>query len=132
MTGVRAATGMSKHRVCRMLGHLARPMQRYAARRREDEVPLLKRIYGLVRAHPRWEYRMTWARFASKGWSVNAKWVQRLWRLEGLKVSGIQRKKHRTGSSSEGVGRKRAVFPNDVWPIDFSHDRGDLGRAASG
>ena len=64
-----------------------------------------------------------------EGWRVNAKRIERLWRLEGLKVPRKQRKKRRTGSSSDAVGRKRAVRPNEVWSIDFIHDRDDRGRA---
>jgi len=128
VTGVRAATGMSERRVCRVLGQ-ARSTQRYTARRRDDEVPLLKRIHELVRAHPRRGYRMICGMLRLEGWRVNAKRIERLWRLEGLKVPRRQRKKRRTGSSSDAVGRKRAVRPNEVWSIDFIHDRDDRGRA---
>jgi len=128
VTGVRAATGMSERRVCRVLGQ-ARSTQRYTARRRDDEVPLLKRIHELVRAHPRRGYRMICGMLRLEGWRVNAKRIERLWRLEGLKVPRKQRKKRRTGSSSDAVGRKRAVRPNEVWSIDFIHDRDDRGRA---
>ena len=60
---------------------------------------------------------------------MNAKRVERLWRLEGLKVPRKQRKKRRLGSSDQGIVRRRATRANEVWSIDFIHDRDDRGRA---
>ena len=128
MTGVRMATGESERRVCRVLGQ-ARSTQRYSPRRRDGEARLVKRIHELVRAHPRRGYRMIHGMLRLEGWRVNAKRVERLWRLEGLKVPRKQRKKRRLGSSDQGIVRRRATQANEVWSIDFIHDRDDRGRA---
>ena len=122
------ATGESERRVCRVLGQ-ARSTQRYLTRRRDDEAQLVKRIDELVRAHPRRGYRMICGMLRLEGWRVNAKRVERLWRLEGLKVPRKQRKKRRMGSSDQGIVRRRATQANEVWSIDFIHDRDDRGRA---
>lgn len=128
MTEVRMATGESERRVCRVLGQ-ARSTQRYMGRRRDGESRLVKRIHELVRAHPRRGYRMIHGMLRLEGWRVNAKRVERLWRLEGLKVPRKQRKKRRMGSSDQGIVRRRATQANEVWSIDFIHDRDDRGRA---
>ncbi len=52
MIVARALTGVSERRAGWLLGEV-RSTQRYTARRREDEVPLLKRIGELVLSHPR-------------------------------------------------------------------------------
>ncbi len=91
MTGVRAATGMSERRVCRVLGQ-ARSTQRYTVRRREEEAPLLKRIHELVRAHPRRGYRMICGMLRLEGWRVNAKRIDRLGRKMGQATVEAQQK----------------------------------------
>ena len=128
MTEVRTATGESERRVCRVLGQ-ARSTQRYSVRRRHGEARLVKRIHELVRAHPRRGYRMIHAMLRLEGWRVNAKRIERLWRMEGMKVPRKQRKKRRMGSSDQGIVRRRATQANEVWSIDFIHDRDDRGRA---
>ena len=59
---------------------------------------------------------------------INAKRVQRLWRLEGLKVPRHQRKRQRLGSSEGGTQRLRAERVNHVWSYDFIFDQTEDGR----
>lgn len=107
-----------------------RATQRYEARGpSEEEKRLVQRMHELVRAHPRRGYRLIWGMLRLEGWRVNCKRVERLWRQEGLKVPGKQRKKRRLGSSACGIVRRRAERPNHVWCVDFIHDRDERGRA---
>lgn len=65
----------------------------------------------------------------SRGWRVNRKRIWRLWKLNGLKVPQIRRKKQRLGSSVNGICRKRAERKNHVWAWDFIFDRTADGRS---
>jgi len=60
---------------------------------------------------------------------VNHKPLRHVWREEGLKVPQIRRKRSRIGSSSDGIMRKRATRKNEVWAMDFIHDRTQDGRS---
>jgi len=64
-----------------------------------------------------------------EGWRVNHKPLRHVWREEGLKVPQIRRKRSRIGSSSGGIMRKRATMKNEVWAMDFIHDRTQDGRS---
>jgi putative transposase len=55
--------------------------------------------------------------------------VYRLWKQEGFKVPKKPVRKRRLGDSSNGVVRRRATRPNEVWAWDFFHDRLADGRA---
>lgn len=129
MEHLREKFGASERRVCRVIGQ-PRATQRYESRGPTDEEKrLVQRMHELVRAHPRRGYRMIWGMLRLEGWRVNRKRVERLWRQEGLKVPGKQRKKRRLGSSACGIVRRRAERPNHVWCVDFIHDRDERGRA---
>lgn len=117
----------SERRVCRVLGQ-ARSTQRYVARPREADGPLVKRMHELVRAHPRRGYRMVWGMLRLEGWRINAKRVHRLWRRESLKVPQKQHKRGRLGHSGNGILRRRAAHKDHVWCVDFIHDRDARGR----
>jgi putative transposase len=118
---------VSERRACQTLDQ-ARSSQRYQARPRRDEVKLTRRILDLVRQRPRFGYRRITALLRREGWRVNRKRVYRLWRREGLKVPKKQRKKRRLGSSANGIVRRRAEGPNEVWAWDFIFDRTTNGR----
>jgi len=63
-----------------------------------------------------------------EGWRVNHKPLRHVWREEGLKVPQIRRKRRRIGSVEFGITRKRATRKNEVWGMDFIHDRTADGR----
>jgi HTH-like domain len=57
-------------------------------------------------------YRRIWALFRRKGWKVNRKRVQHLWRPEGLEVPTKTRKKRHWGqvaNDAELIRRLRAI-----------------------
>jgi putative transposase len=111
-----------------VLGQPRSTQQRRPARR-DGERRLVARILELVRAHPRYGYRRVWALLVREGWRVNRKRVHRLWRQQGLRVPRTRRKRRRLGSSANGCGRRRALYPGHVWAWDFVHDRTADGRA---
>jgi len=119
--------GVSERRACRVLDQ-PRMTQRYGAKVRDDEAPLVRRIHELVRLHPRRGYRMICGMLRLEGWRVNRKRVYRLWRKEGLKVPVKRHKKRHLGLSENGVVRHRAESINDVWCWDFIQDRDERGR----
>lgn len=127
MSHVQGRLGCSERRACSVLGQ-HRSTQRYAARIRPDEPELSGRIEEIVRSHPRYGYRMVCGRLRLEGWPVNHKRVYRLYRVAGLRVSRKVRRKRRVGVSANGVERRRATHPNDVWCWDFVEDSDVRGR----
>ena len=105
-----------------------RSTQRYVAKERDGEKPLVQRMLELVKRHPRYGYRRVWALLRSKGFRVNVKRVYRLWRKEGLRVPQKQHKKRRLGNSANGCVRRRAEHVNHVWAYDFVSDQTADGR----
>jgi transposase InsO family protein len=64
-----------------------------------------------------------------EGWRVNRKRVYRLWKQEGLKVPSKQHKRRRQGHSENGILRRRPEHKDQVWALDFIHDRDAPGPA---
>jgi putative transposase len=105
-----------------------RSSQRYASRKVERDRALLERMVTLSRENPRYGYRRVWALLRREGWLVNKKRVHRLWRKEGLKVPGKQRKRRRLlGDGENSCTRKWAEHPNHVWSYDFIMDETEEG-----
>ena len=65
---------------------LPRSSQRFEAKPRTDEAPLVKRMLQLVRARPRYGYRRIGWLLREEGWRAGLSRVFRLWQREGLKV----------------------------------------------
>jgi len=82
---VQAALGVSERRACRTLGQ-PRSTQRRTRSVRDDEAALTEAIVALAAEYGRYGYRRITAMLRTRGWHVNAKRVQRIWRREGLKV----------------------------------------------
>ena len=127
MNHVQGQLGCSQRRTCSVLRQ-HRSTQRYVIRIAADESALVGRIEEIVRAHPRYGYRMVCGRLRLDGWRVNHKRVHRLCRREGLRVPRKQRRKRRLGVSANGIDRRRATRPNDVWCWDFVEDSDHRGR----
>jgi transposase InsO family protein len=101
-----------------------RSTQRYKAQQRNGEKVLCDRMRELALRHPRYGYRLITALLRAEGFKVNRKRVHRLWRQEGLKVPQKQHKTRRlSGSSDNGIQRRKAARMNQVWSFDFCHDR---------
>ena len=113
---------VSERRACTTIRQ-PRATQRYRGRKRDKDAALVAELRRISAAHPRAGYRMATALLRRAGMEINAKRVQRLWRLEGLKVPRRQRKRQRLGNSDNGTQRKRATRVNEVWSYDFVFDQ---------
>jgi transposase InsO family protein len=107
---------------------MARSTAHYAGRVDGDERLLIERLHQLSRSYPRYGYRRIWAMLRREGWRVNRKRVQRLWRMEGLKVPPKARKQRAPGHSENSCMKRKAEHPNHVWTYDFVADQTEDGR----
>ena len=83
----------------------------------------------LARQYGRYGYRRIAALLREAGWQVNDKRVERLWRLEVLKIPAKQPKRGRLWLNDGSCVRLRAEYPNHIWSYDFVHHRTHDGRA---
>ena len=65
----------------------------------------------------------------NEGWRVNHKRVERIWRLEGLKVPSKQPKKGRLWLNDGSCIRLRPEYRDHVWSYDFVAARTSDGKA---
>jgi transposase InsO family protein len=107
---------------------VARSLVRYQARLPEKDRELVNKMLELARENPRYGYRRVAALLRADGWRVNNKRVQRLWRLEGLKIPKKVKKKRRLGHTANSCTRRRATRMNEVWSYDFIFDQTADGR----
>jgi len=124
---VTAALGVSERVACRVLGQ-HRSTQRKAPSRPDDEAALTADIISLAKEYGRYGYRRVTALLRADGCRVNAKRVERIWRLEGLKVPPRQPKRGRLWLNDGSCVRLRPAHPNHVWAYDFVEDRTRDGR----
>jgi len=75
--------------------------------------------------YPRYGYRRVHVMLIRDGYQANRQRVQRLWRLEGLRV---QRPKRRKPKNVRRPIVIRGTYPNHVWAIDFQFDETADGR----
>lgn len=69
----------SERRACILAG-ISRAIVRYIARKRQDEVELVRRIHELAVRHSRYGYRRVTVLLRWEGWKVNRKRVHRIWK----------------------------------------------------
>jgi putative transposase len=122
---------VSERRACRVVGQ-HRSAQRYVRLPDDFEARLVKEMRGLAETHPRWGYRQIHALLVAEGWKVNRKRIERLWRLEGLKVPPSKSKqsgKKAGGGSQNAIWNLPAVYPDHIWTFDFMTDRTVDGEA---
>ena len=118
---------VSERLACRVLGQ-HRSTQRKAPKGRADDAALTADIVALATGYGRYGYRRITALLRAAGWAVNVKRVERIWRLEGLKVPSKQPKKGRLWLNDGSCVRLRPERPNHVWSYDFVEDRTHNGR----
>jgi putative transposase len=95
----------------------------------DEEARLVERIIKLATKYGRYGYRRITAMLKDKGWHVNHKRVERIWRKEGLKVPRKQPKRGRLWLNDGSCIRLRPEYQNHVWSYDFMIDRTADGRA---
>jgi transposase InsO family protein len=118
---------VSERLACRVLGQ-HRSTQRKAPKGRADDAALTADIVALATEYGRYGYRRITAMLRAAGWAVNVKRVERIWRLEGLKVPSKQPRKARLWLNDGSCVRLRPERPNHVWSYDFVEDRTHNGR----
>ena len=117
----------SRRSACRIL-RLARSTYGYQGRPASSaEQQMRKRLHELSAAHPRYGYRRIAALLRREGWKVGKRHIQRLRRLEGLRVPPTKRKIVRRGVST-GLPT-HATHRGHVWTWDFIADATMRGGA---
>lgn len=124
---VREAFHVSERRACRAMQQ-PRSTQRYRLRSVDRDTPLRKRMVALATCYGRYGYRRIAVLLQQEGWQVNHKRVERLWRLEGLKVPVRQPKRGRLWLNDGSCIRLRPEYRNHVWSYDFMQDCTHNGR----
>ena len=120
---------VSERRACKILGQ-ARATQRDHPIPPSDEKRLTEEIIALATKYGRYGYRRITALINNeKGWSVNHKRVERIWRREGLKVPKKQPKRGRLWLNDGSCIRLRPEHKDHAWSYDFMVARTDDGRA---
>jgi putative transposase len=95
-----------------------------------DEKQLTADILDLATKYGRYGYRRITAMLNNeRGWRVNHKRVERIWRREGLKVPKKQPKRGRLWLNDGSCIRLRPEHKDHVWSYDFMIDRTANGRA---
>jgi len=125
---VTQALSVSERRACKVLEQ-ARTTQRRNLSPPSEEKQLTNDIVALATRYGRYGYRRITAMLKDKGWQVNHKRVERIWRKEGLKVPNKQPKRGRLWLNDGSCIRLRPGYKDHVWSYDFMTDRTANGRA---
>jgi transposase InsO family protein len=109
----------------------ARSTQRLRPLISGEESRLVADIIALATKYGRYGYRRITAMLNSndKGWQVNHKRVERIWRREGLKVPRKQPKRGRLWLNDGSCIRLRPEHKDHVWSYDFVTARTADGRS---
>ena len=126
---VREQLKVSERRACQVLGQ-ARATQRLRPVVSGEESRLVADITALAIKYGRYGYRRITAMLNNNGgWQVNHKKVERIWRMEGLKVPQKQPKRGRLWLNDGCCIRLRPEHKDHVWSYDFVTARTSDGRA---
>lgn len=125
---LRERYALSERRACAAM-HFNRSSIQYRAKFAPFNAALTARIKDIAAARIRYGYRRIHVLLRREGWVVNCKRVARLYRAEGLSLRAKTPKRRK----SANVRQPRLVITgaNQVWSLDFMHDRlADDGRRA--
>ncbi len=84
---------------------------------------MAREIVALAGQFGRYGYRRITALLRHRGWRVNHKRVERIWRREGLKVPVKQPKRGRLWFNDGSYVRLRPAWKDHVWAYDFMYLR---------
>ena len=118
---------ISERRACKVLGQ-PRASQRRTPLITEQEERLRRDIVRLASKYGRYGYRRITAILNQDSWRVNHKRVERIWRMEGLKVPKKQPKRGRLWLNDGSCIRLRPGHKDHVWSYDFVEERTTDGR----
>ena len=94
-----------------------------------EEDRLVACIINLATKYGRYGYRRITALLHNEGWKANHKRVERIWRMEGLKVPKKQHKRSRLWLNDGSCIRLRPEYKDHVWSCDFVMARTSDGRS---
>jgi transposase InsO family protein len=119
---------VSERFACRVTGQNRSTQRRppAATTPADPEAGLRAWLRAWAKDHPRREFRPAYHDARAKGWNVNHKKIQRLWRDEGLRVPQWRQRK-RLGASTT-PNPPTADAPNVLWAVDFQFDATTDGR----
>ncbi len=83
---LRERIGVSERRACSMVGLHRSTMRLTRSPATTEEAELRAWLRRFSTDRPRWGWRRAAKMARRAGWQVNAKWIRRLWRQEGLRV----------------------------------------------
>ena len=106
-----------------------RGTQRYIPRDSSENDRLVSRIIELAAHYGRYGYRRITALLQQEGWQINHKRVERIWKMEGLKVPKKQPKRRRLWLNDGSCVRFRPEHKDHVWSYDFVMARTVNGRS---
>lgn len=121
------AIEVSERRACKVIEQ-CRATQRYISYIGDEEEKLVSRIIQLATQYGRYGYRRIIALLNQEGWIVNHKKVERIWRMEGLKVPQKQPKRKRLWLNDGSCIRLRPEYKDHVWSYDFMTARTADGK----
>lgn len=121
---LREEMGLSERRACRLIG-FARSTARYRSTKAEDSIE--KEVLVLAAIWVGCGYRRVYDELRKKGFKVNPKRVERLFRLHQLGVPKKKRRRIRRVASQ--VPRPLITQRNQMWAMDFVSDRLTNGMA---
>jgi putative transposase len=119
--------GVKERRACRVVGQHRSTQRLVVPLPSDDEKELRRWLVRFAKDHPRWGWKRAAQHLRREGHRVNPKRVQRLWRLEGLKVPYRKRKKPLRGVGVH-VGAMSPICPNAIWAMDFQFDETRNGK----
>jgi putative transposase len=94
-------------------------------RKPDRNIELRKELIRLARKYPRLGSPMLYDMLRNKGWKVNHKRVERLYKLEKL---GLKRRKKRRKYPKLRLAYRKSESVNECWSMDFVHDSIFSGR----
>lgn len=94
-----------------------------------EELRLVADITTLATKYGRYGYCSITALLQDRGWQVNHKRVERIWRQEGLKVPRKQPKRGWLWLNDGSCIRLRPEYKGHVWSYDFMVSRTADGRS---
>ncbi len=94
--------------------------------RRTDQAAVEMRIKEICETRVRYGYRRVHVLLRREGWTINIKKTRRIYNELGLQLRNKSPKRRVKAKLRED--REEAIGPNDVWAMDFVHDRLAMGK----
>jgi putative transposase len=120
---VMAEHAIAERYACKLL-EVDRSTYRYEPRP-DRNAKLREALWTVARQQPRYGYRRLWALLVRQGWEVDVKRIHRLYKVEGMMVRRLKRKR----ISRPVPVNPLLVRPNQEWAMDFVSDALATGRA---